>query len=195
MNNRIQMIQNPSLIARIFSILIVLGFLVSAVPQPVQAAPAAATCSKMYTVVSGDTLSKIALQFNVTVQALADANNLKEPYVIAVGQTLCIPGTSTSSGSTSSSTSTGPDFTVKRNGNRITVKVVNFTGKRPYYVKIGPDVRDTSNWIKLGRVRTNKTGAAEKSFQLPKQYRDRANYGMCLKDQVTDAVRCKTITQ
>jgi LysM repeat protein len=195
MDKRIKLIQNPGLIGRIFSILIVLGLLVSAIPQPVQAAPTA-TCSKMYTVVSGDTLSKIALQFNVTVQALADANNLKEPYVITVGQVLCIPGTTTTGGGTTGSTSKAPDFTVTRDGNRITVKLVNFTPKRPYRLTIGPDSRTSSpNWIRLGLLRTNKAGVGQRTFQLPRDFRERPSYRMCLKDQVTDAVMCKNIRQ
>jgi hypothetical protein len=48
---------------------------------------------------------------------------------------------------------------------------------------------------KLGTVRTNKTGAGQKSFQAPKGLRNLTEYGMCLKDQVTDAVMCKTIKQ
>jgi LysM repeat protein len=195
MNKRIQPVQNAGLIAKAFSILIVLALLVSVVPQPVQAAPTA-TCSKMYTVATGDTLSKIALQFNVTEQALAAANNLKEPYVIVVGQSLCIPGTTTTGGTTSSgSTSTAPDFTVTRDGNRIVVKLVNLTPKRPYGVRIGPDIRTSTNRMRIGNVRTNKVGVGERSFQLPRDYRNRTNYGMCLKDQITDAVMCKTIKQ
>ena len=120
----------------------------------------------------------------------------KEPYVIVVGQVLCIPGTPPTSGTTSSgSTSKDPDFTVTRDGNRITVKVVNFTPKRSYIVKIGPDIRSSSDWTKLRTVRTDKTGAGEKSIQLPKDFRNLPEYGMCLKDQVTDEVMCKNIKQ
>lgn len=195
MDKGIRLIKTLSLGGKVMSFLIVLALLVSAIPQPAQAA-ATATCSKMYTVATGDTLSKIALQFNVTVQALADANSLKEPFVIIVGQTLCIPGTSTTTGSTttgSTSTSTSPDFTVTRSGNRITVKVVNFTAKRSYFVKIGPDLRTPTGWVKIGYVRANKVGAGERTFQLPKEFRSEPYYGMCLKDQVSDAVMCKTI--
>lgn len=194
MNKGIRLIQKPGLIAKAFSFVIVLALLVSAMPQPAQAATTA-TCSKMYTVAAGDTLSKIALQFNVTQQALADANSLKEPFVIVTGQTLCIPGTTTTTGTTTTSTTTGPNFTVTRSGNQITVKVVNFTSKRPYFVKIGPDTRTPTNWMKLGLLRTNKSGVGERTFQLPKIYRNRPFYGMCLKDQVTDAVMCKNVRQ
>ncbi len=47
-----------------------------------------------YTVQAGDTLSKIADQFGVTVEALVQANGLGDPSALQVGQTLVIPGES-----------------------------------------------------------------------------------------------------
>ncbi|MGE6555853.1 LysM peptidoglycan-binding domain-containing protein [Exiguobacterium artemiae] len=49
--------------------------------------------SKTYTVKSGDTLYKIASLYNVTVAALAKANNITNYNLITVGQVLVIPGT------------------------------------------------------------------------------------------------------
>jgi len=43
-----------------------------------------------YTVVFGDTLSKIAADFGVTVQDIMDANNLSDPNTLTVGQVLII---------------------------------------------------------------------------------------------------------
>ncbi|MCA9994054.1 MAG: LysM peptidoglycan-binding domain-containing protein, partial [Anaerolineales bacterium] len=40
---------------------------------------------------SGDTLAGIAAQFGVTVEALAEANNIENVDLIDVGQTLIIP--------------------------------------------------------------------------------------------------------
>lgn len=44
-----------------------------------------------YTVVSGDTLSGIAYRFNCDMWFLAYINNISNPNVIRVGQTLIIP--------------------------------------------------------------------------------------------------------
>lgn len=49
--------------------------------------------SSTYTVQSGDTLSAIASQYGTTVNALASENNISNPNLISVGQTLTIPGT------------------------------------------------------------------------------------------------------
>lgn len=47
-----------------------------------------------YTVVRGDTLAKIAAKYSgVTYKMIADANGIKAPYVIQIGQKLMIPAT------------------------------------------------------------------------------------------------------
>ncbi len=62
-------------------------------PQPAQPAPAPAAPSSTgdYTVKSGDSLSKIGLQFGMTVQQLKALNNLLSD-LIYVGQTLKVAG-------------------------------------------------------------------------------------------------------
>jgi LysM repeat protein len=57
-----------------------------------------------YQVQPGDTLSGIADQFGTTVEALAAANNIADPDLIFVGQTLTIVGPSTSVASPTSAT-------------------------------------------------------------------------------------------
>ncbi len=60
----------------------------TAVPQPT----AVPGTGQTYTVVAGDTLSKIAAQFGTTVAALASANGITNPNLIFVGQVLKISG-------------------------------------------------------------------------------------------------------
>ncbi len=57
-------------------------------PPPTTTPPPSGTT---YTVKAGDTLSKIAMQFGVTVNALMAANNLTNANLIYVGQVLNIP--------------------------------------------------------------------------------------------------------
>lgn len=47
---------------------------------------------QVYTVVSGDTLSKIAGRYHTTWRALASYNHIANPNMIYVRQTVCIPG-------------------------------------------------------------------------------------------------------
>jgi len=65
---------------------------VAAAPAPVAAAPTAS--GGKYTIVSGDTISRIASKFGVSTQAILAANGLGWSSIIYPGQSLSIPGSS-----------------------------------------------------------------------------------------------------
>lgn len=69
-------------------------------PSPTPPPTAPPTGMGTYTVRPGDTLSRIAAQFGVTVNAIMQANNISNPNRIFVGQVLNIPGGSSGGGST-----------------------------------------------------------------------------------------------
>lgn len=50
------------------------------------------SCKSFYTVTDNDTLHHIAEQFQVSLSALVQANDMRVPYPLWIGQTLCIPG-------------------------------------------------------------------------------------------------------
>ncbi len=60
----------------------------TAIPQPT---PTPTPTVNIYTVVSGDTLSKIAQQYGVTVDDIVSANKLQSRSILSVGQQLVIP--------------------------------------------------------------------------------------------------------
>ncbi len=66
-------------------------------PQPAPAtstptpSPSPTATPILYTVQFGDTLARIAQRHGVTVEALAQANNIANPNLIYVGQVLVIP--------------------------------------------------------------------------------------------------------
>ena len=68
---------------------------------PASKAPAAASTpvrsasDSTYVIQRGDTLAKIATRYGVTVKQLSDLNGIKNPNMIVPGQTLKIPGTTT----------------------------------------------------------------------------------------------------
>jgi len=70
-------------------------------PAPTQEAPAPAaqtqsqTAPGTYTVKSGDSLSRIATQFGTNYLVLAALNDIEDPYVVAIGQVLKVPGAPT----------------------------------------------------------------------------------------------------
>ena len=54
-------------------------------------APTEGESTNRYTVQSGDTLGRIAREYNVSVDQLANMNNIADPDKIAVGQRLAVP--------------------------------------------------------------------------------------------------------
>lgn len=52
----------------------------------------ASTCQTQHVIRAGETLNRIARQYNTTIQAIAQANNISNTNLIYPGQTLCIPG-------------------------------------------------------------------------------------------------------
>jgi LysM repeat protein len=63
-------------------------------PVPISTAPVTQPATGEYTIVSGDSLSKIGVQFKMTVQELKTLNNLTSD-MIYVGRTLKVSGSST----------------------------------------------------------------------------------------------------
>ncbi len=61
------------------------------VPHPTTVATEPDTPTVTYTVIRGDTLQRIALKHNTTVQQLIALNNLRNPNVIYIGQELNVP--------------------------------------------------------------------------------------------------------
>lgn len=179
---------------RVLIILLILALMAVSLPQPAKAA----TCAKAYTVKSGDTLSKIAFDYGVTVEAIAAENNLKSPYLLVIGQTLCLPSSASSGTSTStSSSSTGTSTSTQKNlitivdfSKRIGLELSNFPKKTVYYVKVNDAGRRNYVWYRLGTVKTNSSGAAQVSFKLPDKMRNKSTVAVCLKNALTDAVYC-----
>lgn len=72
-----------------------LRFTAEAVIRPTEATrpptPTPTPTPRIYVVQSGDTLSAIALQFNVSVEALAARNGIEDPRALRAGQKLIIP--------------------------------------------------------------------------------------------------------
>ncbi|MCU1514890.1 MAG: LysM peptidoglycan-binding protein [Microbacteriaceae bacterium] len=59
---------------------------------PIAAAPAPAADASKYTIVSGDTLGRIASRFGVTLQTLLSVNGLGQSSIIYPGQSVTVPG-------------------------------------------------------------------------------------------------------
>ncbi len=177
------------LAVKLLSLVLVATLVATAFPTP--APVLAADCAVSHTVVSGDTLSSIALKYNTTVAAIAAENNLKEPYTLQIGQTLCIPGSSSSgSSSSTTTTSTKPGFTVTflPSGRHITVKTANYPKKNTFVVNASG--QGTAKYH-LGLLKTTKSNTSvQKTYQLPKPMRGAGLVTVCLKNKQYDNIQC-----
>ncbi len=156
----------------------------------------AQTCTVNHSVASGETLSSIAVKYDVDWTVIATANNLKEPYSIFVGQSLCIPGSTTSTsttGTTTTSTSKKPTITFSIEGNRLYLETSGFTKKSTWYVKIGSGPYRVAELTKIGLHLVRKDTTTSSSFRVPKKLQDARYLTLCLKNARTDEVRCSTI--
>jgi len=201
MNKNLNAVSARRVIAGVLAGLIVLSVLLGSSIQPATAQ----TCSSYYKVQSGDTLSGIAVKYGVTVQALAAANNLKEPYQILVGQQLCIPPggslqpTAVATGSGTKPAT--PGIAVTENGLYVvTVKANKLAAKTPYYVRLYTGNRPPrGQGIRLGTIKTDKAGNATKAFGIPSTFYTKRDtligkYAtVCLKNPWNDAVHCQAI--
>ena len=157
------------------------------------AQPAAVTCASHYTVKSGDTLSKIASAYGLSLTQLADANNLKSPYTIFVGQSLCIPagGSGTSSGGT---TTTTPSFIVSKAKETLTVQVKNYPKNTGYFIRVKPITGTT--WEKVGTLYLDGKGNGKDTITLTStQLIKAAQLDVCLKNIISGKLYCTKTTE
>lgn len=174
--------------AILLSLLVTITLVFSLVPVTTVEA---VTCKYKYTVQPGDTLMYIANLYTVDWLDIAKANNINPPYVITVGDVLCIPsGTApANAGAASSKKETAqPVLSVVPNFNHVFVSVENFVPKTPYYVRVFP--RSTGVSYRIGNFTTNKEGDWSGWFRLPSYVPRTMEMAVCVKNTWTDAVSC-----
>jgi len=178
----------------VIATLLVLSFLAAPLGGPGQVA-VAQTCAINHTVASGETLSSIAVKYDVEWTTIATANNLKEPYAIFVGQSLCIPASATTTTTTTTTTSASKEPSIKFSivGNRLYLETSNFTQKSSWYVKIGSGPYRVAEFTKLGLHLVRKNTTTSSSFKVDKKFQDAQILTLCLKNARSDALRCSTI--
>jgi murein DD-endopeptidase MepM/ murein hydrolase activator NlpD len=177
------------------------AFLVVAVVLGAMPGPAQAACAYKYTVQSGDTLYRIASNAQVKFDDLVAANKLKAPYLIYVGQVLCMPlgavkptdapSVSTTPGaSTSSTTKSGPTVTSMHMGQIAWLALTNFPKERILNIKVWVGNMYYTNGPEyvLGMVTTDKKGAFAAYFHMPPELHKVDKVTFCAKDVLNDDI-------
>lgn len=188
-----------ALMWRTLAILLVLAFVLAALPRPAQAA-----CAFKYTVQSGDTLYRIASTYQVDFDELVEVNKLKAPYLIYVGQVLCIPpgavkptGTPAPTGAAATSAAAAsqklPTVTAQYLGMVSWISLTNFPKNRFVYIKVykGSVYYWSNPGYQLGIVSTDSKGQYAAYFHMP--IPDEKVITVCAKDALNDDVLDCTI--
>lgn len=108
--------RSRSLLRWVVLVAILVALLVPALPA---AAAPAAQGGTVHVVQRGETLSQIARNYGVSMTALAQANGIRNPNFIYVGQRLTIPGASGGSGSAGGGTGASTGVHVVRPGENL----------------------------------------------------------------------------
>jgi LysM repeat protein len=178
------------------SLFIAIALLMVFLPQPAQAA----TCVAYYVVQEGDTTPKIAHTYGLKWGEIADANDLNPGDKLVVGTRLCIPeGGDDKSSSTGGGTSTylpetdsKAKFSVSISGGKMYLHLTKFSINHVYLVKVRDAHVGIDGWEKLEKVKIKKSTTYNLVMNVPKDLRDTLFLSVCLKDQSSDELVCRT---
>jgi LysM repeat protein len=169
----------------LLSLALALAVLAASLPQPVQAATDTVACDTYYTVKAGDTTGSIAQHFGLKWKEIADANNLKYPYKLKVGQKLCIPAQNT--------TNEKITLSVVVRGGSVIIKASKASTKSVFNIKVRAGNASVGGWYKIGSLKVPKTTAVTGVYSLPKDLLKISPITVCLKNASTDQLICRTV--
>ena len=181
-------------LAQVLAALLVLSLLAALLPIAASGAPLAAEdeeCSRHYGVNRNSTLKKIADAFGYTPAQIANANDMKTPYTIYVGQSLCIPSEKVSGLRAVDSKYTNTKavyFVAGRQGDYILLHMYNYP-KTTVIIKAA----DASGG-KFYKVSTIDDASVFNGrtlrYKIPADLLSARKLRICLKDRTTSYLQC-----
>lgn len=181
--------KTKSLIRFTLSLLLAAAIMVTALPQPVQAASDSTTaaCASTHIVVKGETTASIANLYGMPWGDIARANNLKKPYNLNPGQKLCIPFKK-------GQTPVKGTISITSNGNKLTINASNFKDTFVYFVKAKDVLAKDAPWYRLGGLTVMKNKKTQTtSYTLPTELRKTTLLSVCLKNVYSDDLTCYSV--
>ena len=185
------MYQRSKYVYRLIYVFLTICLLLSAPPI---SSRAASSCDTPYTVRSGDTLAKIGEQYEISAYRVANYNELKEPYILWVSMKLCIPDKPKYENKQPTlakkyANRAAADFSVRREGESLVVRVINYSTRTIFLVKVDDASDPARSFIKLGKL--NPANGSEFRFRLPKDLQETKPLWVCMKNQTTDMRICR----
>jgi len=181
-------------LAKMLAALLILSLMAALLPSMASGAPLQAEeteCSRHYGVNRNSTLKKIADAFGYTPAQIADANDMKSPYTIYVGQSLCIPSKKVSGLKTVPNTNANAKavyFVAGRQGDYILLHIYNYP-KTTVLIKAA----DASGG-KSYKVSTIDDASAFNGrtlrYKIPSDLLNVNKLRICLKDRTTSHLQC-----
>jgi LysM repeat protein len=153
--------------------------------------PWVGSCLVKYTVASGDSLYRIASAYSVSFNDLAELNKIQAPYMLYVGQILCIPKGATiptefaASGTAAATNATKVAY-VYSITDQVWIGVANFSKNHIYYVKVYSGRIRNYPMYQLGLMYTDKTGKSGSWYRLPSAVKSLRYITVCIKDAWND---------
>jgi len=160
--------------------LLMLFGIVAATINPAAAATVP-NCTQWHVVKSGDYLTKIAYDYNTTVQKLVEINELTNPNLIYVGQNLCVKVNGSSTGSTTPTpaptlpnTSSGVRVfaTGVKEDLSVTLSGKNLVANSTYTIYLSNIKAKAPVDYSVGTVTTKSDGTFSGTFNLPAKLSD-----------------------
>jgi hypothetical protein len=169
-----------------FNLLMAFTLLLAMIPISASAASAGVECLETYKVTGHETIWRLVKKYDVSASRIAQANGLKPPYTLKIGQEICIPTKSAGSLSTSVSLS------VSLSRDSVTIAGSGFPKAHTYNVKASSG----GAWYRLvDNLRPDKNGELQKvRYKLPDELRGVQELSICLKDTSTNALNCVRAT-
>ena len=169
--------------------IIVLSLFLAAIPQPAQAA----TCRTYHYVRSGDTTVSIAKTYGLKWREIADANNLDYPYDLDVGDRLCIPFKDEDKDEDDADdTEFRLSIVATHNAINVTVSGLNVK-KASFKIRARNSTTGVGGWVTLGTFKAKKKDTKKMVYTIPAELRSSLYIQVCLKNQTTDELTCKTV--
>lgn len=138
----------------------------------------------VYTVVAGDTLSKIAAKYGTTYQKLAEYNGISNPNVISVGQKIKIPASTSGSNTSSAGTAHKVGDIVQFKGSKhyksaaatsgstaktgpAKITAISTGAKHPYHIIHTDSTSNVYGWVDEADISSSgSTAAASRTYTV-----------------------------